>query len=457
MPRPGSMPAHGNHRYVKSARIRLTALLLPLIGALALAAPAQGELVAPVNAQAVLAVGPKSAPVVAYTNRGGLYVARSGSNGWRARRVLALPAGTTYLAGMVVDGRGRPSILAEDLRGGRLVLARLTAQGRWRANTLVKTSSGTLLGQGGIVLDAAGRPAVAYAIRRASNDTFLRLVRLGANGRFRTQAITLEGFPRSSTVPSAAPVLVGRTIHVVEAVGSSAIQWSPTKSTWEGQYIFASFLGSTVGAVAARMVQGTLHAALTLDLGDGEQSFVFSITSRGTQESTLVFPHALLAAIAVPRTGPEVAANDFVGNGIYAGLVGTPDLAVEIDGRIDGYAATSDGSRYLLLAHPTGLEFYAVPSLLQVTLSLSAVASGNAVTVGGAVSRTNDGEVQLYYETASQRTLAAVIPIRADGTYEATIAAPPAGAYLRAVYREPTTGLPYASLLRTSCCASPTG
>jgi hypothetical protein len=249
-------------------------------------------------------------------------------------------------------------------------------------------------------------------------------------------------------------VLVGRTIHVVEAVGSSAIDWGPTKSTWEGQYIFASLLGSTVGAVAARMVQGTLHAALTLDLADGEQSLVFSITSRATQDSTLVFPHALLAALAVPRTGPEVAANDFADSGVYAGLIGTPDVAVEVDGRIDGYASTPDGSRYLLLAHPTGLEFYDVPSLLQVTLSLSAVPTAESVAVSGAVSRTDEGDVQLYFETASQRRLAATIPIHNDGTYEATLPVPPPGTFLRAVYREPTTGLPYASLLRTSCCAS---
>ena len=98
-----------------------------------------------------------------------------------------------------------------------------------------------------------------------------------------------------------------------------------------------------------------------------------------------------------------------------------------------------------------------MPSLLQVTLSLSAVASGASVTVGGAVSRTTEGNVQLYFETPTRRTLAATIPIRSDGTYEATIAAPPPGTFLRAVYRERTTGLPYASLLRTFCCASPTG
>jgi hypothetical protein len=449
---------HGNRRYVKSARIRLGGVLLPVSGLLVFAAPARAELVASVNTQAVLAVGPKSAPLVAYTDRGGLFLARRAAGGWQRRRVVTLPAGTTYLAGMVVDTRGRPSILAEDLAGGRLVLARLMPSGRWRSQTLVKTTRGTVLGQAGIVLDASGRPAVAYAIRRPSNDTFLRLVRLRADGRFRTQAITLEGFPQSVTVPSAIPVLVGRTIHVVEAVGSSAIDWGPTKTIWEGQYIFASFLGSTVGAVAAQMVRGTLHAALTLDLPGSEESYVFSIVSRATQDSTLVFPHALLAALAVPRSGPELAANDFVaGGGVYAGLLGTSAGAVELDGRIDGYAAIAEGSRYLLLAHPTGLEFFSVPTLLPVTMSLDAVPRTDSVAVGGAVSGAQDGAVEIYFETSTQRTLATRIPIHNDGMYEGSVSIPPTGTFLRAVYREPTTGLPYASLLRTSCCASQTG
>ena len=452
---------HVNRRYVKSAQIRLTGLLFPAVALLAVAAPARGEVVAPVDTQAVLAVGPKFAPVVAYTDRRGLYVARRApSGGWASRRVAALPSGVTYVAGMVLDTRGRPSIVAEDLDGGRLLLVRLTAQGRWRVHTLATTARGTVLGHAGIVLDAAGRPAVAYAVRRPSNATYLRLVRLLANGRFRTEAITLEGFPSSSTAPAAVPIRVGRTIHVVEGVGSTAIDWGPTKTTWEGQYIFASRFGTIVGAVAAHIVQGTLHAALTLDLPQFEESYVFSLVSRTTQDSTLVFPHALLAALAVPRGGPEIAANDFVAadeGTVFAALVGTPEIAVEVDGRIDGYAAIAEGSRYLLLAHPTGLEFFAVPALLPVTVRLDAAVTTDGVTLSGAVSGARGGEIELYHETAKQRTLALRIPIRADGTFSATEAPPAAGTFFRAVYREPSTGLPYASLLRTPCCASPPG
>jgi hypothetical protein len=453
---------HRNQRYVKSGQIRLSRLLFPVVAAaLAFAAPARAEMVAQVGTQAVLAVSRSLAPVVAYTDDGGLYVARRPRvDGWRSLRVAALPAGTTYVAGMVLDARGRPAIVVEDLQRGRLVLARLTTQGRWRTNVLVTTARGTVLGHAGIVLDAAGRPAVAYAVRRPSGATFLRLVRLGADGRFRTQAVTLEGFPSSSTAPAAVPVLVSRTIHVVEAVGSTAIDWGPTKTTWEGQYLFASRFGSTVGAVAALMVQGTLHAALTVDLPQFDESYVFSLVSRTSQDSTLVFPHALLAGLAVPRTGPEIAANDFVATEtgtVFSGLVATPTVSVEVDGRIDGYAAIAEGSRYLLLAHPAGLEFYAVPALLPVTVRLEATADGSSVFLNGAVAGARGGEIELYHETPSLRTLAIRAPLRSDGSFALTETAPPAGTHFRAVYREPTTGLPYATLVRTPCCASPRG
>jgi hypothetical protein len=451
---------HRNRRYVKSGRIRLRGLLFPaaVAGALAFAAPADAEVVAQVDTQAVLAVSRSFAPVVAYTDRGGLYVARRPRvDGWRSRKVATLPAGVTYLAGMVLDGRGRPSILAEDLQRGRLVLARLTPQGRWRTNVLVTTAAGTSLGRAGIVLDASGRPAVAYAIRRSSSDTYLRLTRLGADGRFRTEPITLEGFPASSRAPAAMPIRVGKTIHVIEAVGSTAIDWGPTKATWEGQYLFASRFGTTVGAVAALMVGGTLHAALTLDLPEFAESYVFWITSRTTQESTVVFPHALLAGLSVPRTGPEIAANDFVATdagSVFAGVVVTPTVSVEVDGRIDGYAAIAEGSRYLLLAHPTGLEFFAVPALLPVSVRVDATVTDASVSLSGSVTGARGGEVELYHETTSGRTLAIRARLSATGSFAVTESAPPPGTFFRVVYREPTTGLPYASLVRTPCCAS---
>src|SRR6266545_887630 len=390
---------HRNRRYVKSGQIRLTGLLFPAVAAaLALATPARAEVVAQVDTQAVLAVSRSFAPVVAYTDAGGLYVARRPRvDGWRSRRVAALPAGTTHVAGMVLDARGRPSIVVEDLLLGRLVLARLTTKGLWRSKVLVTAARGTALGHAGIVLDAAGRPAVAYAVRRTSGATYLRLTRLGADGRFRTQAVTLEGFPSSSTAPAAVPVLVGKTIHVVEAVGTTAIDWGPTKTTWEGQYLFASKFGTMVGAVAAVMVQGTLHAALTLDLPQFDESYVFSIVSRTTQDSAL------------------------------------------------------------LLARPTGLEFYAVPALLPVTVRLEAALSGPSVLLNGAVTGAQGGEIELYHETSSQRTLAIRAPLRSDGSFSLTETPPPLGTHFRAVYRESTSGLPYASLVRTPCCASPQG
>jgi hypothetical protein len=432
---------HGNRRYVKSAWIWLAA-------GFALVSPARAELVAPIGTQAVLAVGPKEAPVVAYTDNGAVLVARRGAGGvWESRRAGTLPPGTSVLAGLVVDRRGRPSILAQDLQGGRLALVRL-AGGRWRTTVLARTRAGTQLGPAGVALDAFGLPAVAYAVRRLDGKTYLRLTRLGRDGRFVTRAVTRGGFPSSSRAPAAVPVLVGRTVHVVEAVGSAAIDWGPTKKTWEGQYLFTSKLGSVVGPVVAAARGSTLHAALTLDLPQFGESNVVAIASARAQESTVVFPHALLAGLAVPRTGREIAANDFVGD-VFAGLVSTPTLTRELDGRIDGYAAIEEGSRYVLLAHPTSLEFYAVPALLPVAVRLEVTQLG----LDGSVSGASGGEVELYRETPSSRELVDRFPLGRDGTFGLHEGPPASGVY-RAVYREPTTGLPYAALARSSCCAS---
>jgi hypothetical protein len=236
-------------------------------------------------------------------------------------------------------------------------------------------------------------------------------------------------------------------------VGSAAIDWGPTKKSWEGQFLFTSQFGGVVGPVAAAARSGVLHAALTLDLPQFGESNVVAIVSARGQESTVLFPHALLAGLTVPRTGREVAANDFVGE-VFAGLVATPTLTAELDGRIDGYQAISEGSRYVLLAHPTGLEFYAVPAILPVTVHLEVTTFGNTVFLDGSVTGGSGGEVELYRETPSTREPLHHVPLGADGSFAVRESPLPSGVVYRAVYREPTTGLPYAALARSSCCAS---
>jgi hypothetical protein len=199
--------------------------------------------------------------------------------------------------------------------------------------------------------------------------------------------------------------------------------------------------------VAAAARGGTLHAALTLDLPQFGESNVVAIASARGQQSDVVFPHALLAGLAVPSTGREVAANDFVGD-VFAGLVATPTLTAELDGRVDGYKAIAEGSRYILLAHPTSLEFFAVPALLPVAVRLEVTPLGLAGSVSGA----SGGEVEIYRETAASRELITRVPLSPEGAFDAAL---PSGGVFRAVYREPTTGLPYAALARSSCCASP--
>jgi hypothetical protein len=443
---------HGNRRYVKLTWIGLLAGLL-------LASPAHGELVAVQSSSAALAVGPGYRPYVAYLNGCELHVARRPAAGWRDRRVACLPRDTPSpyrVADLAVDGRGRASVLVWNFL--RIVLFREVGN-TWKAQT-VASSATVPFGFPGLTLDRRGQPAVAYTVwRPRTAATFLRLVTLGRRGRLIRTAITQKGFPASGMPPSATPVLVDGRLHVVQAYGSSAIDWRPSGKTWEGQYLFASRLGSISGPVGAVASGGTLYAALTLDVPQFGESNVVALTSARTQKSAVVFPHALFASLTVPRTGPEVAANDFVafagGGSVFAGLVASPGLDAELDGRIDGYAAVAEGSRYVLLAHPQGLEFFAVPALVPVTVRLEvASAPDGTILLAGSASGGTGGEIEIYRETPGTRVLISRTPRNPDGSFAVTDLAPEPETVYRAVYRDPTTGLPYAGLLRTSCCAS---
>jgi hypothetical protein len=440
---------HGNRRYVKLRWIGLLAGL-----ALALPSIGRAELVTQSAEQAVLAVAPDESPRVAYFFGRDLYVARRIGGAWGSARIARLPGPLAVLAGSVVEPKGRVVVLAEDAGGKWLVLIR----GR-QVLPIARARGTETLGPGGITLDARGRPAVAYAVRLSSGKTYLRLVTIDALGRTHSRGITSKGFPKSEVVPAAAPVLVGPRLHVVETYNAAAIDWGPKGKSWEGQYLYAGRFGGVGGPIGAISAGGTLYAALTLDLPQLGESNVIAVTSQTTQESNVVFPHALFVSLALQRTGLEIGANDFVetdSGSVFAALVALPSLTAELDGRLDGYAAIAEGSRYVLLAHPTGLEFYAVPALLPVSIDLDVTRLGDTVSFNGVVSGSGGGEVELYRETPSAREFVGHAQVRSDGSFGNVQESPaPADSFYRAVYREPTTGLPYASLLRSSCCASP--
>ena len=107
---------HGNDRYVKLA-------LIGLVAGLALPGPANAEIVAPVQSQALLAVAKDGTPRVAFFSGADVVVGRRGAAGWTFARAGRVPGTSPVLAGLVVDGRGRTSVLVEAENGSWLALA----------------------------------------------------------------------------------------------------------------------------------------------------------------------------------------------------------------------------------------------------------------------------------------------------------------------------------------------
>ena len=132
---------------------------------------------------------------------------------------------------------------------------------------------------------------------------------------------------------------------------------------------------------------------------------------------------------------------------VYAGVLADPDGPFsELDGRLLGYAAAPGGKRQLLLETPSGLEWFEAPDRPRIRVSLSADALGHLT---GRVDGASGGLVQLYRETGTARTPLGNAELAADGSFTFTDSAPTSPTLYRAVYIDPATNIPYASLLRT--------
>jgi hypothetical protein len=433
---------HANRCSVKSAWIGLAAAL----GLLALPVPAGAELVAPTQSQALLAVAPNGAPRVAFLSGRDVVVGRRTDAGWKFTRAGRVPGTRPVLAGLVVDGRLRTSVLVEAENGSWLALA--SRGGRLRV--VGRPTKGASFGPAGLTLDAVGRPAFAYALRRPSAKTWLRLVTTDARGRLHTHGITKGGFPSSAFVPGAAPVLVGRRLHVVQTYTDAAIDWGPKSGGgWEGQFLFASRSGTPAGRVGAAASGAALWSAWSEMTGDGVS--VLLTLSAGTQQTATALEHGIFASLLVDGGSAEVGAYDWATLGdtlVYAGVLADANGPfTEVDGRLDGYVATRTHGRQLLLSTPGGLEWFESPARPLVRVTASFDGSGVTGHVDGATS----GAVEIFRETASGRTLAGTAQIAADGTFSFREPAPasPIPFLYRAVYVDAATGIPYASLLRT--------
>jgi hypothetical protein len=432
---------HGNLRYVKLKWIGLAA-------ALALASPAQAEVVTTRADRGVLAVAADGTPYVAYTTGRDLRVALRSRGHWVEYRAGRLPGADVTLAGIKVGERPHRvvSVLAEDRQGRWISLARGS-----RITSLARVAPGSSFGPAGLTLDARDRPAVAYGVRRASGKTFLRLVTFDRGVRFRTRAITQKGFPTSDFPPGAAPVLVHGRLHVVETYTSAAIDWGPTPDGgWEGQYLFASTLGSPQGHVGAAFLSSTLWSAWTQVYPESGDLAVLLNSSSDTQ-ATSTLTHGIFVSIA-GGAAPAVAANDWVDLAddwpVYAGLVieGPGNAEWQLDGRLEGFVVGRKGSHHLLLSREGALEWFRGPSLPAIEIWQGPVDASGRMS-GRVINGSSGNAVEIYRELPhAPRELVATVPVGADGSFQADGLGSSVENLYRAVYVEPRTGIPFGSL-----------
>src|SRR5262245_10549144 len=355
---------HGNRRSVKSTRNGLVGLAVLL----ALPGVARAEIVAPTHSEALLAVAPDGSPRVTFLSGRDVVVARPIAAGWGFGRAWRVPGRGPVLAGLVVDGRGRASVLVEAANGSWLALA----SGGGRLRIVARPGKGGSFGPAGLTLDAHGRPAYAYAFRRASAKTWLRLVTTDSRGRLHVHGITKGGFPASAFVPGAAPVLVRSRLHVVETYTDAAIEWGPKAGGgWEGQFLYASRGGTPAGRVAALASSAGLWSAWTEMTADTLS--VLLNRSAETQSTETALEHGIFVSLLVDGGNAEVGAYDWAELGnrpVYAGVLADANGPfTELDGRLDGYVRAHGGARQILLSTPSGLEWFESPTRPSIRLT----------------------------------------------------------------------------------------
>jgi hypothetical protein len=430
--------AHGKRCYVKLTLASLAAGLLPSM--------AHAELVTGQGDAAVLALGARGTPTVAYVDDRVLVVTTRAASGWRAARVgLPVPVTEAAVVSAAVGRDGRPVVLVEDVVRRTLVVA-WRRPSRWLVVRVARLAAGAQLGVGGLALERRGSPVVAYAFQRASRKTYLRLARIDPRGRVTTTAITKLGFPDSLLPPSAVPhVTPDGRVRVVEAYTDAVIDWFPDGGKWTGQFLFASARGTPLGRVLVAPGR-TATVAWTQDYPEFGESHVVVQQGRPTGAVSILLTHARLSALTLAGGRPEIGANDWVdvdGWTAFAGMIASVDTPpVELDGRVEGYAAVGS-TRQLLLATDRGLEWFSTPRPT-VRVSLAVDPATGAAT--GRLDGVAGGEVQIYRDAPDTgRQLVATAAIKPDGSFAANV--PVLSTLYRAVYRDPVSGIPYGALL----------
>ena len=429
-------------------------------GAFFAAGTAQAEIVARNAADAQLALSAKGTPSVAFVRGTRVVVAtRAGKGNWRAVNAASTTPGSTVMAFKI--GASGPVALVQSSDDRTLVLVRKRDKA-WQTVRIANVGPTMALGWPGLALDAKGLPAVAYTRWSSLNlNTQLQLVRVDARGKPSTQNVTRGGFPRSMVPPSAAPVFVGGRLHVVEAYGfdtvTGAFEWYPEGKTWTGLGIDVSRGEFPIGPMLAGLLQGRLYAAWSISMASFEATPV-TLAERVTNASSeFILDRALTSALALPASGAEVAANQWVtadelglggDNVVWAGTVVSADQAVELDGWIGGLAVAPKAGRDILLERGGNIEWYRSPSRLSTSLRIRAVPGPDGVGIDGEVEGAGGGHVTIYRERLDgTREIAGTAQLSA-GSFSFTDASSTRPLLYRVVYTAPGTGIPYGALSR---------
>jgi hypothetical protein len=439
--------------------VKRLALASALLLGLTLPSLARAELV-PGSAGArdsLLSVGADGLPRVAFVAADGsiMFAVRSAAGSWAEQTVSAPAAGAQALVALELGPAGAV-LLLQATDGGRLSIAEESATG-WRVRTIATAPRKGLLGFGGLALGRDGRPFVAYAYLLQTRKSFLRLVHEDASGRLIGEAVTRKGFPPSSDLPSVTPVVLpGGAVRIVEAFSGATIEWSRTKhhKDWTGQFLYANALAAPGGIVrAVADPAGGVWSSWTELFPTYDESHLVLAQNLAGQRTSILSRHAFLVGLALPATGPEVAADDYVdlegARTVYAGLVlDTEGHTVELAGNLEGYAVDTAGGRNFLLVDAAGCEWYRAPTLPSASVELAATVSGASFSLSGQVAGANGGSVEIWREAQAGPELVTTLPLAADGTFGLTDTPPQRPLTYRAVYRD-ANGLPLSALVRS--------
>jgi hypothetical protein len=412
----------------------------------------------------LLGLGAGGKPYVVYVRGTRVVLAKRVAKGdWQATTIGSAAAGSQVKA-FAVGSRG-PVALVGTADGRRIFLVRRVPVG-WQTTRIAGSlPGGVRLGWPGLALDQKGLPVVAYTRWNSANfQSRLLLVRVGENGQLTSKRITYEGFPESYVPPPAKPVVLGSRVDVIESYGFhgvvGTIEWYPNKRTWTGLFIDAGVGDFPLGPVLAlRSRTGRVYAAWTesmLGLGDAP----VTLAERGRQAtSDFVLDRALAIALALPASGPEVAANEWVdatelGLGgdeqLWAGKVVHDRRQIELDGWIAGLAAAPRGGRDVLLGGSAGLRWFRSARQLGIRVSLDAETDegSGSVRLSGTVWGVSSGRVTIYRERPGSARQAVGRAALAGGAFSLVDSPSLRPLLYRAVYTDPATGIPYAALLR---------